>query len=178
MRKIIFLGVVSLYLNTAYCQDSLLVYSRVLNFDTIGKGKIFDKTLIWCSKAFTDSKSAINVKERDGGLIAGKAFYQSAYKVPKKKDSVAGLMFNNYYFDWLIEIKGNKLRFTANNVLLKELDNDYIVTNKKNAPFEVWLQPKPKTDLEWQLSKEYFLKNIDRLISSLYQEIVKKEIDW
>ena len=87
-------------------------------------------------------------------------------------------IFNNYYFDWLIEIKDGKLRFSATGILLKELNSDYIVTTKTKAPFEVWLQPKSKTELEWKLSKEYFIKNLDRLIMSLNGDLVGKKPDW
>lgn len=178
MTKTLLLIVALLFVTTARCQDTLLTYSHILKVDTLSKNEIFDRTLIWCSKAFKDSKSAINVKERDGGIIGGKAYYQSPYEVPKKKDSTLGLIFNNYYFDWLIEIKDNKLRFTANNIILKELDKDFIVTTKKIAPFEVWLQPKSKTELEWKLSKEYFIKNLDELLSSLNSDLTSKKTDW
>ncbi len=90
-------------------QDSLLTYTKILKVDSLSKNEIFDKSLIWCSKTFVDSKSAIKVKERESGIIGGKAFYQSFYKVPKKKDSITGLLFTNYYFDWLIEIKDQVL---------------------------------------------------------------------
>jgi hypothetical protein len=98
--------------------------------------------------------------------------------VPKKKDSIMGIVFNNYYFDWLIEIKEGKLRFSATNILLKELNSDYIVSTKINAPFEVWLQPKSKTELEWKLSKEYFIKHLDRLMALLNDDLILKKSDW
>ena len=125
MKKIFISLIITLIIKFSIGQDSLLTYSKILKVDSVSKNEIFDKTLIWCSKAFTDSKSAINVKEREGGIIGGKAYYQSFYKVPKKKDSTLGVIFSNYYFDWLIEIKEGKLRFSATNLLLKELNSDY-----------------------------------------------------
>lgn len=179
MKRTILLTALHLLLSVIiYGQDTAITYSHILKVETLSKNQIFDKTLIWCSKAFNDSKSAINVKEREGGIIGGKAFYISPYKVPKKKDSTLGLFFNNYYFDWLVEIKDNKLRFTANNIVLKELDREIAVTTKKQAPFEVWLQPKSKTELEWQLSKQYFIRNLEKLMYSLYDDLVKKDGDW
>lgn len=179
MKKYIQLITLSLFFSSiTFGQDTALTYVHVIKLDTLSKNEIFDKTLIWCSKAFKDSKSAINVKEREGGIIGGKAFYLSPYMVPKKKDSTLGIVFNNYYFDWLIEIKENRLRFTANNIILKELDNDFIVTTKKEAPYQVWLQPKSKTELEWQLSKKYFLRNLDKLMVSLQDDLLKKDVDW
>jgi hypothetical protein len=159
-------------------QDSLLTYSKILKADSFSKMELFDKALIWCSKAFTDSKSAINIKERESGIIGGKAFYFSIYKVPKKKDSVAGVFFSNYYFDWLIEVKEGKLRFSAKNIYLKEFDKEYIVSTKAQAPFEVWLQPKSKLDLEWRLSREYFIGNLDKLTESLNDDLHSKKTDW
>lgn len=178
MKKLYVSVIITLLIKFSIGQDSLLTYSKILKVDSISKNEIFDKTLIWCSKSFTDSKSAINVKERDGGIIGGKAYYQSLYKVPKKKDSTMGVIFNNYYFDWLIEIKEGKLRFSATNILLKELNNDYIVSTKTKAPFEVWLQAKSKTEFEWKLSKEYFVKNLERLMASLNDDLVLKKTDW
>ena len=65
----------------SYGQDSLLTYSKVLKVDSLNKNQIYYKTLIWCSRSFTDSKCATNVKEREGGIIGGKAVLYSAYKV-------------------------------------------------------------------------------------------------
>lgn len=178
MKRFFVSAILTFLIKFSIGQDSLLTYSKILKVDSISKNEIFDKTLIWCSKAFSDSKSAINVKEREGGIIGGKAYYLSSYKVPKKKDSTIGVIFNNYYFDWLIEVKDGKLRFSATNILLKELNSDYIVSTKIKAPYEVWLQPKSKTQLEWKLSKEYFIKNLDRLMTSLNDDLVLKKTDW
>ena len=178
MKRLFSSIILTLIIKFSIGQDSLLTYTKILKVDSLSKSEIFDKTLIWCSQSFKDSKSAINVKERDGGIIAGKAYYHSSYNVPKKRDSTSGVIFNNYYFDWLIEIKDGKLRFSATGILLKELNSDYIVTTKTKAPFEVWLQPKSKTELEWKLSKEYFIKNLDRLIMSLNGDLVGKKPDW
>lgn len=178
MKSLIFLFTFLLVTTFVTGQDSLLTYTKILKVDSISKNEIFDKTLIWCSKAFNDSKSAINVKERDGGIIGGKAYYVSYYKIPKKKDSTMGVVFNNYFFDWLIEIKEGKLRFSATNILLKELNNDYVVTAKVKAPYEVWLQPKSKTEAEWKLSKEYFIKNLDKLMISLNGDLIIQKNDW
>lgn len=159
-------------------QDPPLTYTKILTVDTLSKNHIFDRTLIWCSKAFNYSKSAINVKERESGILAGKAYYQSFYKYPKKKDSASGIQFVDYYFDWLIEIKEGKLRFSLSNLLLKESDKDYLVTTSLNAPYEAWLLPKLKAELEWKYSKEYLIKNLDNLMGSLLSDIIAKKPDW
>ena len=68
-----------------FSQDSLLTYSKILSFDSVSQNRIFDRTLIWCSKSFKDSKNAINVKEREGGIISGKAYLDCVYYIQKRK---------------------------------------------------------------------------------------------
>lgn len=178
MKKIIILISLIIVINIVKGQNEPLIFSKILKLDSISKNEIFDKTLIWCSKSFSDSKSAINVKEREGGIIVGKARVISSYKIPKRKDSILSMTFLNYYFDWLIEIKEGRLRFTANNIFLNDLGDEILVTNSTKAPYQVWLQPTSKTELEWKLSKENFINYLDRILESLKNEILFKNSDW
>jgi len=181
MKKIfsVFFGLYLLLLaSTSFCQDTLLTYTRVVTFDSIGKNEIFDKTLIWCSKSFTDSKSAINVKERDGGILAGKALYKSPYKIPKKKDSTEGIYYNNYYFDWLIEIKDNKLRFSVTNVKLHELEQEYVVSSSSKPPYDIIFYSTKNITNSWILTRKYFISNLSRLLDNLSSEIQERKAGW
>ena len=125
MKSLTFLLIFFIASSIAFSQNSSFSLSKVIIADSMSKDQIFDKALIWCSQSFNDSKSAINVKERDGGIIAGKAYYTSDYKIQKRKDSVFmsktfAPHFVRYHFDWLIEIKENKLKFSISNVKLAE----------------------------------------------------------
>jgi len=168
----------------SFSQDSALTYSRILKFDSLSKDEIFDKALIWCSKHFEyGSKHAIDVQERNSGIIAGKATYENKYKIPSKKDSVWMFsQFTNYRFSWLIEIKDGKLRFTTNNIEVIEentpgyADHTYYPGIDKQPVF--LMQAKSKTKLYWELSQQYFIKNMDDLISSLNNDLVAKKSDW
>jgi hypothetical protein len=166
----------------SFGQDTALTYQRVLKFDSLTKTQIFDKSLIWCSKSFKDSKSAIRVKERDGGVIAGKAFLNSYYKIPGKKDSTEGLVFVDHSFDWLMEIKDGKLRFTASNIKYEYLSPtypaSYDVTSSDKPPIPILFRSKEKNELEWKLSKMYFFVNLDNLMNLLYSDIVSKKDDF
>jgi hypothetical protein len=165
---------------TAHSQDSVLMYSHILKVDTLSKNQIFDKALIWCSKSFKESKSAINVKEREGGIIAGKAKTVIVYYIPTQKDSTLGLLFYDYRFDWLIEIKDNKLRFSAKNIEVNEgAQESYLpVTTKIEAPTKLTFTKQSKVNLWWKLSKEAFIRNLDKLMLSLYDDLIKKEESW
>lgn len=176
----------------SFSQDSLITYTKVLIFDSIPKGNIFDKALIWCSKSFDDSKSAINVKEREGGIISGKAVIKSYYYIHKNKnhpeDSTLTLCFYDYKFDWLIEVKDNKLRYSISNLnyfrtvssTYSNYDIDYPVTTSEKPPHDYMFMSSEKVKLYWKLSKENLLKKFDLLMKDLSEEIKsdKQKADW
>ena len=175
--KYLMISVLCFLCNNTNAQDSLLTYTRILQIDSISKSDIYDKALIWCSKAFTDSKSAINVKDKESGVIAGKALFTSYYKIPKKKDSVISAAYSDYLFDWLIEIKDAKLRFSLKNIYTKQFSGDYPVTINGKYPIKFAFTSEEKNQLEWDLAKKGLVKNIDILVTSLYSDIVKKD-NW
>jgi len=162
---------------TALGQSSVvpLTYSRILQIDSATKTGLYDKALIWCSKAFNDSKSAINVREKESGIIAGKALLSSYYKIPKKKDSALSWVYSNYLFDWLIEAKDGKLRFSVKNISLHEDSGDYPVFEIDKAPIKIAFTSEERIRTEWECSKAGLLNNIDKLVTELYTDLLKND---
>lgn len=173
------------YLMIAFClftvpsfaQDEPLIYSKVLQVDSVQKNDLFDKAIIWCSKSFTDSKNAINVKDKESGIIAGKALFNSYYKIPKKKDSVLSTAYTNYIFDWLIEIKDSKVRFSLKNIEVKEFSGDYPVTVNGKPPIKFAFTTPEKNQMYWDLAKRGLIYNLDMLVFALYSDL-KKTDNW
>lgn len=154
-----------------------LTYSRILTLDSISKNDIYDRSLVWCSKSFNDSKSAINVKDKESGIIAGKASIKNYYKVPGKKDSVLSFIFSDYIFDWLIEVKEGKARFSLKNIAYTDdIGNHPVYVNSK-PPGKVLFQKPEKTQMEWDMSKKYFVIYMDAITDNLYTDLTKKS-DW
>jgi hypothetical protein len=158
--------------------DDPLIYSRVLIIDSALKGDIYDKALIWCSKAFSDSKNAINVKEKETGIIAGKASIKNYYKVPGKKDSAVSFIFSDYIFDWLIEVKDGKARFTTKNVAYHDDLGDHLVYINSKPPGKVMFQKPEKTQIEWDMSKRYYGIYMDAITETLYSDLRKRNDNW
>jgi hypothetical protein len=155
-----------------------LVYSRVLIADSVLKSDIYDKALIWCSKSFTDSKSAINVRDKESGIIAGKAMIKNYYKVPGKKDSALSFIFADYYFDWLIEVKDGKARFSTKNVSYNDDTGDHPVYINSKPPGKVMFQAAAKTQMEWDMSKKYYIIYMDAITEGLYSDMKQKKDNW
>jgi hypothetical protein len=186
-----------IFITLAFCfplfvfsQDSLLTYSKILSFDSISQNTIFDRTLIWCSKSFKDSKNAINVKEREGGIISGKAYLDCNYFIQKKKkstDSIISPYYKTYKFDWLIEVKNSKLRFSISQLYYytvvgataysSSYEKKYAVTKSETPPIDYFLTSTEKLKQYWKLSKEGLVNNLDLLIESLKSEIINRKND-
>lgn len=159
-------------------QDSLFIYTKIFSFDSLSKNHIYDKASVWCGRRFNDSKSAIRFSAKESGIISGKAYYMNIYKIPKKKDSTIGTLYNRTYFNWIIEIKDNKLRFTADEMEFECSDVKYPITYKVKPPFEIWLQPVSKTKMEWFCAKKYLYDSLESILEELQQTIAKKEEEW
>lgn len=155
-----------------------LIYSRVLSLDSVNKDDIYDRALIWCSKSFTDSKGAINMKDKESGLIAGKALVKNYYKIPRKRDSVDCFLFVDYYFDWLIEVKDSKARLSLKNIEVEENNINFPVTNSNTPPIKIMFQSPEKQQLIWGLSKKSFVRYMDAITEDLYSDLKKKSDNW
>ena len=188
MKKI-FITLLLFFPLFGFSQDSLLTYSKILSFDSVSQNRIFDRTLIWCSKSFKDSKNAINVKEREGGIISGKAYLDCVYYIHKRKttDSLISPYYNTYQFDWLIEVKNSKLRFSISQLYYytpvgataysSSYEKKYVVTKSETPPIDYFLTSTEKLKLYWKLSKEGLVNNLDLLMESLKSEVINRNDD-
>lgn len=177
MKRLLLIYLIS-QCSIVYSQDIPLIYSRVLIADSVSKNDLFDKALIWCSKSFNESKSAINVKDKESGIIAGRGSIDNYYKIPRKKDSVMCYFFTDYKFDWLIEIKDGKARFSLKNIKVTETEREYLATTSVNPPVKIMFQSPEKNQLIWALSKRSFIRYIDAITDNLYFDLKQKKDNW
>lgn len=180
MKKISFIVLFTVLSCIAIGQDSSLTYTKILNFDSVSKSIIYDKVLIWCSKNFKDSKNATNVKEREGGIIGGKGYSYISYRSPKVRGTGTEFgYFNDYYYDWLIEIKDNKLRITISNFILEDIVHGKCYVKAGIVPpFHNSFLSEERQQMQWKTSKEYLISFFERMSVSIYDEITTKKNDW
>lgn len=174
--KLFLLSITFLMPAWIYSQDSLFTFSTVIKADSMSRDQIFNKASVWCSKIFYSSKDAINVSNREGGVLAGKASLHVSYKIPTKKDSTAAIVYNDYFFDWLIEIKDGKLRLSAKNFELKDWISSYPVTMAIIPPDELGRR-KEKWKLAYKLSRIQLDSDLNNLGSSLEKELLSND-NW
>lgn len=161
----------------SFAQNKPLTYSTVLQADSLTKTQIFDKALVWCAEVFENSNFAIRVKERDAGLIAGAAYMAIKYMVPRKKDSTIGFMFYKYYFDWKIEAKDGKARFSIENVETETSNEKFAVTDATVPDIKYGKSIMERATIEYGLSKKTFLMVMEDIGQELAAEINKAKKD-
>jgi hypothetical protein len=86
-------------------------------------------------------------------------------------------VYSNYFFDWLIEIKDGRLRFSVNGIVLREDSGDYPIMINDKAPIKIAFTSEDKIKTEWECSKAGFIRNIDLLVNSLDSDLIKKD-NW
>lgn len=77
-----------------------------INFDGKKSDEIFDKTEMWMARTFVDSRSVMEVKNRDGRMIYGNAIINIATKS------------KSYQFEMTLEIyvRDNQLKLEISNI--------------------------------------------------------------
>ena len=159
-------------------QDSSLTFKKVASFDSLPKDKIYEKALVWCGKTFNNSNYAIRAQDKEGGIISGKGYCISPYYMPRKNDSTIEMTFAKYYFDWLIEVKDNRLRFSVTNIENELTGEKSVVYINDEPPKGIYFQKRSKTIAEWNKSKLTLLWRFDSWLSDLYKNISTKEKEW
>ncbi len=125
-------------------------------------------------KSLADKRKASNYD--NWASVTRKASYYSTYLEPKRNNRIE--LHYNFYFDWLIEIKDNKLRVSISNILFKTDWGDVVVSSNTKTPYDVLFQSKSKAELEGKLAKEYLITNLDDLFLSFHTNLLTKKDQW
>jgi hypothetical protein len=192
MKKLLTTALLCAIIQISFAQNAfvsqknsdLLTYTKELNGSDQSDKRIFDKTLIWFYKSFKYNYDKIQTKDRETGIISGRALFYSPYKVSEKGDSVAGEYYTNYNFEWTVRIENNKINFSIEKIYINK-NFDYEITGKRLAttatkiPFIVLTQSDEKMEKDWNSSKIFLMKNLDALVTSLDTELsTNDDMGW
>ncbi len=119
MKKILLLFALTFLVKYVNSQDSLINYVRIVDIAGMTKTDGYDKALIWLSKVFVNSKAATFVQERESGIISGKGEISDfEYRWTNNKGvEKRGYWYHAYNFNWKVELKNGKFRFTIDDLL-------------------------------------------------------------
>lgn len=93
MKKTKILSVIILFIKTAFCQDTVIVshfpikegkvvYEKVLQMDSLTRDQIYLKIKEVSTQIFANQKYAIQVDEKEGGIIAYQANFLTTFDWP------------------------------------------------------------------------------------------------
>jgi hypothetical protein len=95
---------------------------RVYELPNIKQDTIYVNTLVWIAKSFKSSRSVIEYKDKENGIIIGNGnikYWQ-------------GILLSTLYFQIKINIKDYKIRITYDNLQSESLDiKKYVKTQKQ-----------------------------------------------
>lgn len=172
MNRYILTMIAAFWLLSGYGQDSLFTYSKVFTIDSVSKDELFNRSLVWCSKSFKESKNAVDVKEREGGIIGGKAQLDNYYEYPNKNGKlILGVIYADYNFNWGVQIKDGKVKFSTSDIIIKYASDQYQLTTSATGPAKIMMLSQQRNDAEWKASKEHFIKVLDYYMDQLQKEL-------
>ncbi|MGG9970901.1 DUF4468 domain-containing protein [Ferruginibacter sp. SUN002] len=172
--------------NKMEASNAVMTFSREINAGTQSNDRLFNKSLIWFAKSFFHSYDKILSSDRSTGIITGRTFFYSGYKVPGKTDSTNAFDYTNYNFEWTIKITNGKVDFTIGNMYVNKnihvtnnIDQKTAVTKAVKIPFIVLLNTDEKMKNDWKLSRSYLVNNLDALVVSLNKELAgDSDLNW
>ncbi|UEG50892.1 DUF4468 domain-containing protein [Ferruginibacter lapsinanis] len=171
MKTFILIAIFLFTIQCTFAQDTLVTYTRPFNESSLNKNDLFDKALLWFTRSFYNSYDVIKVNNKAAGILTGKAFFYSSYKVPQKQDSTTGFDFTDYNFIWTMKITDNNVSFSISNLCI---NGGIPVTSAIESPFVILMQSSERSEQNWGLSKLYLMKNLDALLGKLNVELATR----
>lgn len=131
--------------------------------------ELYDRALIWVKKYYKNTAEVIKSQDRDKAVI----LMHSSVKIYSKQKDGTQVLHNIVYYDFKLECKDNRYRYTITNFNEKATSA---------APIEKWFQT---TRPSWNPNEYDFLNQIDQqiqeLINSLEDGMLPPEVikdDW
>ena len=168
-KTLILLSLLTLNISYAYCQnDSLfnimplkngeVYYERIINIDSTGKSEIYKRVKRWYANTYNDSKSVIDLDDKDNGEFISKGIIKYYYS-----SFIAGADASIYH-KINIKIRDNKLKVTLTNITMEFYNPGGQDSRGSNV---VWtMQQLADAHFSKQMKIKQ-LKNIDFKIESL-----------
>ncbi len=148
----------------------------IINADSTSLEEIYNRSLLWVSDNFKDSKSAIRVSDKTAGLVNGHAYYTMEFK---PNPNTKNVRLDAFTFKWKIEIKDNKARFSIYDILYLWNDPLYIypLTDAVKCPY-YGFKSKTKMNEEWASLKDQFNNKMNELMKGYKLAINKSRDNW
>ena len=180
MKKIIFIGIVLLMTMSfnSYGQTALN-YSEVVKTDSVSKDELFERAKVWLATSYNNSKSVIQLENKNDGVIIGKASMKYDSNVSSGSSATNGVI------SYLVKIytKDNRYKYEITDFLHEPRGNEYgqmasfgLITDEADCKIKLegYFISKKWNDKVWNDIKNQINKNITPLIESLKTKMQQK----
>ena len=181
MKKLLFLTILLPSFLTINAQsDTAITFIFINTVKDISKQTIYEKVKLWSVSAFKNVSGALQLDDKESGLLAYDASTQHLSPNAPKTDIAWKLVEWNhkYTFKFKIQMKDGKYKIDITDIKFADAAGEYHqLTSSTVAPYKYAFSKQSKADKEWADAKLTIGDFIQKLIESLNAEITKKE-DW
>lgn len=181
MKKILFFTILlTSFLATNAQTDTAITFSHINTVKDISKQTIYEKVKLWSVSAFKNVSGALQLDDKESGLLAYDASTQQLSPNAPKTDVAWKLVewYHKYTFKFKIQIKDGKYKIDVTDIKFADAAGEYHqLTSSNVAPYKYTFSKQSKADKEWADAKLTFGDFITKLIASLDTEVTKKD-DW
>lgn len=156
-------------------QDTTMTISDVVQVDSVRKDDLFIQAQKWFSEIYRDSKSVLQITDKEAGVLTGKAnfYYEGPYVGSALMNSVVTYTISVY-------VKDGRYKYEIGN--FNHLKTLGLLTSSDIYPYQnKTMESKKWMDKSWRKVKERSNEEANRLASSLQAAMTTKSThggDW
>jgi hypothetical protein len=114
----------SLFQSTLPMKDGKVYYELIFNVDSTSKAQLFARAQQWALGNFNSQKAALQIDDKEQGILAYKGFFSLQYNYPPKM-GVKGTADWQYWHLLKILVKDNKVKIIATDFSIKDESTSY-----------------------------------------------------
>lgn len=160
--------------------DTLITYTHVNTVNDMSKQTIYEKVKLWSASAFENISGALQLDDKESGILAYDASTQQLSPNVPKTDVAWKLVgwYHKFKFKFKIQIKDGKYKINVTDIKCADAAGVYhLLTSSTIAPYKYAFSKQTRADKEWEDAKLTFGDFNSKFIASLDAHVVKKD-DW
>lgn len=155
--------------------DTPIVLTRIIELPGMSKGQIYDRAVLWSVDAFKKTKGAMQVGDKEAGVLAFDAAIDAAAQYPEGKGGY--MKFYSSTFKIKVQSKDGKMRviFSDFTIISPDFKTPYPLSSSVTPPVAPMFTSLKKYKLEWTFFKEKIVERASKILDDMVEFMNKKD---